>query len=73
MRKPSSVSRIVVSRSQDVDDPLGVLHKKDVADLLMDDAAFDLEPLVLTPLFIPDTTSILRALEHFKKTTTHKT
>jgi putative hemolysin len=64
-------SRIVVSRGQDVDDPLGVLHKKDVADLLMDDAAFDLEPLVHTPLFIPDTTSILRALEHFKKTTTH--
>jgi putative hemolysin len=64
-------SRIVVSRGQDVDDPLGVLHKKDVADLLMDEAPFDLEPLVLTPLFIPDTTSILRALEHFKKTTTH--
>ncbi len=64
-------SRIVVSRGQDVDDPLGVLHKKDVADLLMDDAPFDLEPLVHTPLFIPDTSSILRALEHFKKTTTH--
>jgi putative hemolysin len=64
-------SRIVVARGQDVDDPMGVLHKKDVADLLMDDAPFDLEPLVHTPLFIPDTTSILRALEHFKKTTTH--
>lgn len=64
-------SRIVVSRGQDIDDPLGVLHKKDVADLLIDDAAFDLEPLVHTPLFIPDTTSILRALEQFKKTTTH--
>ncbi|MGQ3017385.1 hemolysin family protein [Phenylobacterium sp.] len=64
-------SRIVVCREQDIDDPLGVLHKKDVADLLMDDAAFDLEPLIHTPLFIPDTTSILRALEQFKKTTTH--
>ncbi|WP_300578897.1 hemolysin family protein [Phenylobacterium sp.] len=64
-------SRIVVASGQDIDDPLGVLHKKDVADLLMDDAPFDLEPLVHTPLFIPDTSSILRALEHFKKTTTH--
>lgn len=64
-------SRIVVCGEQDIDDPLGVLHKKDVADLLMDDAAFDLEPLIHTPLFIPDTTSILRALEQFKKTTTH--
>lgn len=64
-------SRIVVSRGQEVDDPLGVLHKKDVADLLMDAAPFELEPLIHTPLFIPDTTSILRALEHFKKTTTH--
>ena len=64
-------SRIVVCREQDIDDPLGVLHKKDVADLLMDDAVFDLEPLIHTPLFIPDTTSILRALEQFKKTTTH--
>lgn len=64
-------SRIVVSRGQDIDDLIGVLHKKDVADLLMDDAAFDLEPLILTPLFIPDTTSILRALEQFKKTTIH--
>ena len=64
-------SRIVVCREQEIDDPLGVLHKKDVADLLMDAADFDLEPLVHTPLFIPDTSSILRTLEQFKRTTTH--
>ncbi len=64
-------SRIVVCREQEIDDPLGVLHKKDVADLLMDAAAFDLEPLVHTPLFVPDTSSILRTLEQFKRTTTH--
>lgn len=64
-------SRIVVCREPEIDDPLGVLHKKDVADLLMDAAAFDLEPLIHTPLFIPDTSSILRTLEQFKRTTTH--
>lgn len=69
--RASPYSRIVVCAEHDVDDPLGVLHKKDVADLLIDRGAFDLRPLVHTPLFIPDTTSILRALEHFKKTTVH--
>lgn len=69
--RASPYSRIVVCAGHDVDDPLGVLHKKDVADLLIDQGEFDLRPLVRTPLFIPDTTSILRALEHFKKTTVH--
>jgi putative hemolysin len=63
-------SRIVVTREGDVDNPLGVIHKRDVADMLLD-GLFDLEPLIRTPLFLPDTTSVLKALEHFKNTVTH--
>ncbi|WP_333586479.1 hemolysin family protein [Phenylobacterium sp.] len=69
--RASPYSRIVVCEAQSIDDPLGVLHKRDVADLLIDSGPFDLRPLVQTPLFVPDTTSILRALEQFKKTTLH--
>jgi putative hemolysin len=64
-------SRIVVTQGSDVDDPVGVVHKKDLLDALLDQAPLDLTRLMVTPLYIPETTSVLRALELLKGTPLH--
>jgi putative hemolysin len=64
-------SRIVVARENDVDNPLGVVHKKDLLDSLLTDGKFDVESLVQTPAFIPQSTSVLKALEILKSSKVH--
>ena len=64
-------SRIVVTQGSDVDDPVGVIHKKDLLDALLDDAPLDLATLMVTPLYVPETTSVLKAMELLKGTPLH--
>jgi putative hemolysin len=64
-------SRFVVSEGQDFDSLLGVGHKRDVADALLEGGTFDLAAIVQAPLYIPETTTLLRALELFKSSPTH--
>jgi putative hemolysin len=64
-------SRIVVARENDVDNPLGVVHKKDLLDSLLDNGEFNVEKLVQTPAFIPQSTSVLKALEIMKASKVH--
>ena len=64
-------SRIVVARENDVDNPLGVVHKKDLLDSLLDNGEFNVEKLVQTPAFIPQSTSVLKALEILKSSKVH--
>lgn len=64
-------SRIVVSRDSDVDSPLGVIHKKDVLDSLLDNGVIDVESLIAEPAFIPQSTSVLKALEILKSSRVH--
>lgn len=64
-------SRIVATKDSDVDTPLGVLLKNDILDALLDGGPMDLEKMVREPLFIPETTTVLQALEAFKKTPLH--
>jgi len=64
-------SRIVVARGDDLEGEIGVVHKKNLLDALMDSDRIDLEPLIETPLFIPETTSVLRALELLKGSPLH--
>ena len=64
-------SRIVVARESDVDNPLGVVHKKDLLDALLTDGAFDIEKLVAEPAFSPQSTSVLKALEILKGSRVH--
>ncbi|WP_292037391.1 MULTISPECIES: hemolysin family protein [unclassified Brevundimonas] len=64
-------SRIVVARESDVDNPLGVVHKKDLLDGLLTDGSFDIEKLVAEPAFIPQSTSVLKALEILKGSKVH--
>jgi putative hemolysin len=64
-------SRIVVARENDVDNPIGVVHKKDLLDCLLTDGSFDVERVVQTPAFIPQSTSVLKALEILKSSKVH--
>lgn len=64
-------SRIVVARENDVDNPIGVVHKKDLLDSLLTTGELDVEAKVATPAFIPQTTSVLKALETLKQTPVH--
>jgi len=64
-------SRIVVARENDVDNPLGVIHKKDLLDSLLDNGEFNVEKHIQTPAFIPQSTSVLKALEIMKASKVH--
>jgi len=64
-------SRIVVARENDVDNPLGVVHKKDLLDSLLDNGEFNIEKHVQTPAFIPQSTSVLKAMEILKSSKVH--
>jgi putative hemolysin len=64
-------SRIVVARESDVDNPLGVVHKKDLLDSLLINGKFDIEALVAEPAFIPQSTSVLKALDILKGSKVH--
>ncbi|KQY62761.1 hypothetical protein ASD25_28880 [Brevundimonas sp. Root1423] len=64
-------SRIVVARENDVDNPLGVVHKKDLLDSLLDNGEFNVEKHIQIPAFIPQSTSVLKALEIMKASRVH--
>lgn len=64
-------SRIVVAEGMDIDEPAGIVHKKALLDRVLDGGALDLASLVVTPLYIPETTSVLKALELLKQTPHH--
>ncbi len=64
-------SRNVVARENDVDNPIGVVHKKDLLDSLLTSGKFDVEALVAEPAFIPQSTSVLKALEILKGSRVH--
>ncbi len=64
-------SRMVIAQGGDVDDPVGVVHKKDVLDAMLDERPLDLRALMVTPLFISETTSVLKAFELLKQSPLH--
>ena len=64
-------SRFVVVRGQDMEEPVGVAHKRDIADALLAGKPLDLSGMVQEPLYIPVTTSLLLALERFKESRLH--
>lgn len=64
-------ARMVVSESDQVDEPIGVIHKKDVLDALLDGGALDLRPLLQTPVFVPDSATVLNAMDALKRTPVH--
>ena len=64
-------SRFVVVRGQDMEEPIGVAHKRDIADALLAGTPLDLAAMTQEPIYIPVTTSLLVALERFKESHLH--
>lgn len=64
-------SRIVVARDGDLDHPVGVVHKKDLLDALLTTGELTVEAHIATPAFIPQSTSVLKALEILKGSFVH--
>jgi putative hemolysin len=62
----SPFSRIVVGKEGSVDDPVGILHKKDVLASMIAGRTFDVATEVKDPLYVPEGASALSLLELFK-------
>ena len=66
----SGRSRFPVSRG-DLDEIVGIVHSKDLLDLLLTGKPLDLQVCLHKPLIIHDGTPVLRVLELFKKAGLH--
>lgn len=64
-------SRVVVAKGGSIDEPLGYVHKKDLLDLLLEGKPLDIEVNVREPLFVPEVSSVLDALELFREKRNH--
>jgi putative hemolysin len=66
----SGHSRFPVSRGE-VDEIVGIVHAKTLLDQLHTKREINLEAAIKTPLFVHESTSVLRLLEMFKKSLVH--
>lgn len=65
-------SRIMVCEGGDIDHPIGVLDKKQLADYLLENpGATDFREIVRQPLTLPDTLTMLPAMETLRKERQH--
>ncbi|ATQ44535.1 hemolysin family protein [Caulobacter mirabilis] len=64
-------SRIVVALGSDLDGDLAVVMKKDLLDAALSGQPLDLKSHLVTPIAIPDSMSLLRAMAMFKQTPMH--
>ena len=64
-------SRLPVIRGNAVDEPLGYLHKKELLNVLLAGKEPDVESLLRTPLSLPESVSVLSALEQMRQASTH--
>jgi len=64
---------IVVAENNDIDNPVGVIHKKQVADLLIDERSGtpDLRKILKGPIVIPSNVTVLNTMEIFQKNRLH--
>lgn len=64
-------SRVVVATGPDLDGELGVVTKKDLLDAALSGGPVNPAAHVVTPIAIPESMSLLRAMEMFKQTPLH--
>ena len=67
----SPYSRLLVIRAGQVDEPLGYVHKKELLKPILAGRQPDIEPLLRVPLNLPDSCSVLGALEQMRQASTH--
>lgn len=64
-------SRLVVTRDNNRDAPLGIIRKRDVLAQLLDNNSMRLDTLIQPALCLPETISVLNALEQFRQAKTY--
>ncbi len=64
-------SRLVTIRHGNKDAPLGIIRKRDVLARLLNQEPMQLDQLIQQPLCLPETISVLNALEQFRQARTH--
>ena len=67
----SPYSRLLVIRDDQVDEPLGYVHKKELFKELLKGEQPDIESLLRRPLNLPDSCAVLGALEQMRQASTH--
>jgi putative hemolysin len=67
----SGASRIVVAKGGNVDEPLGVVRKKDLLAKLLRGEPLDVRAAMLQPLYVPESISVLSLLNMFKTQPSH--
>lgn len=61
-------SRIVVGKDGSIDEPLGILQKKDLLKAALSGEPLDIRAVLRQPVYVPDGASVLRLLELLKRT-----
>ncbi|MGQ7815660.1 TerC family protein [Metapseudomonas furukawaii] len=69
LRSPHS--RLPVIRSGDIDEPLGYVHKKELLRELLQGQEPDIQQLLRVPPNLPESASVLSALEEMRRASTH--
>lgn len=65
-------SCMVVARDGSIDEPLGIIFKKDLADLLLQPrSSKNFEKAVRQPIAVPDVTTVLQTMDAFQKSRIH--
>lgn len=64
-------SRLVVARADLPDEPLGYVHKNELLRALLNGQTPDIESLVRAPINLPDSSTVLSALEQMRQASTH--
>ncbi|WP_220814585.1 TerC family protein [Pseudomonas paralcaligenes] len=67
----SPYSRLAVVRGGQIDEPLGFVHKKELLRELLRGDQPDIESLLRQPLNLPDSCTVLGALEQMRQASTH--
>lgn len=61
-------SRIVVGKDGSIDEPLGIIQKKDLLNAALSGGPLDIRSVLRQPVYVPDGASVLRLLELLKRT-----
>jgi putative hemolysin len=67
----ATASRVVVGRGGSVDEPLGVVRKKDLLAQLLQEGKLDIRSCMVQPLYVPEGISVLTLLNMFKTQPAH--
>ena len=69
--RESAYSRILVGQDGGIDEPLGVVMKKDLLDAILADKPFDVRAALRQPIYVPESATALNVLQLFKTQPVH--